>query len=68
MTTLVAATAVVIAAFWLRMRHYRRQFNRAMEAMERGGTAQRAARAFWRLVLFVLVIAALWTYVEAHTR
>lgn len=66
MTTLVAVAAVVLTAFWLRMRFYRRQFKRALEAMERGGAAQRAARAFRAFALLALLIVAFWAYVEAH--
>ena len=66
MTTLVAVTAVLLTVFWLRMRMARSQFRRALQAMERGGTAQRAGRLFWTVVLFIAVIAVLRAYLGAH--
>jgi hypothetical protein len=68
MTTLVAVTAVLLTAFWIRARLYRRKFKQALKVMERGGIAQRAARLFWLLVVFAVLVTALWAYVEAHAR
>jgi membrane-associated phospholipid phosphatase len=68
MTTLVALTAVILAAFWLRAGAYRRKFKRALRVMDRGGKAQRATRLFWMLVVLAVVVAVLRMYVEAHVR
>lgn len=66
MTTLIAVAAVLLTVFWLRMRIARSQFRRALRAMERGGLAQRAGRAFWTLVLVLVLIAALRAFLGAH--
>jgi hypothetical protein len=66
MTILFAGMAILITGFWLRMRFHRARFQRALAAMERGGRAQRAAWAFWKVVGTAVFFAAVWLFVEAH--
>lgn len=66
MTILFVGVAVLVTGFWVRMRFYRNRFNRAMTAMERGGVAQRAAWAFWKVVGTVVLLGAVWLYLRAH--
>lgn len=68
MTILLGGVAVALAGLWLRMRFYRNRFNRAVKAMNRGGLAQRAATAFWRIVALCVLVEMVRLYAEAHAR
>jgi hypothetical protein len=60
--------AIVLVAFWLRGRLYRAKFKRALRAMDRGGAADRAARAFWKVAGICAVVIAVWLYLKGHAR
>lgn len=68
MTILLGAVAVALLSFWLRMRFYRGRFNRAVEAMNRGGLAQRAAVAFWKIVAVCVLVEMARLYMQARSR
>lgn len=63
-----AGLAIVLAAFWLRGKFYRAKFQRALKAMDRGGAADRAARAFWKVAGVCVVAIAIWLYLRGHAR
>jgi hypothetical protein len=65
---LIGGVAAVLIAFWLRVRFHRTRFNRAVKAMNRGGMAQRASMAFWKVVGVAALIVAIRVYLEMHAR
>jgi hypothetical protein len=65
---LIGGVAAVLIVFWLRVRFHRTRFNRAVKAMNRGGAAQRATTAFWKVVGVAALILAIHAYLEMHTR
>lgn len=65
---LFGGVAVVLFAMWLRGRIYRARFNRAMRTMQRGGMAQRATAAFWKVVAVIVLAEVLRLYLDAHAR
>ena len=60
--------AVILIVLWLRMRFFRSQFNRALKAMDRGGFAQRASMAFWKVAGLCVLIAAIRLWLEMRAR
>jgi hypothetical protein len=65
---LFGGIAAVLVVFWLRVRFHRTRFKKAVRAMNRGGTAQRASTAFWKVVGLAVLIMAIRVYLEMHAR